>query len=632
MDSARRELLLGELLRLQPESSNPMVTLIRRASSPVIGALVACCDQYMNAETQLVAQSLATGDTARVQRLTEEVARALRDVEAQDAVRVAAMAVRNELEGPHDARALIGPLVRYLDALEPLRTEPRRTRRPAGGVDELARAWHGAPAGEEGPQPAKKEQAASAALDAALGRVGVQAHHDRLAWIEPGCEGRDWLVQFLAGCARLATEAREHALAGFDEWMILSAAWCLYLKEPAELTTQGLENGFAAGHDPRVEEAALAVIEIEWRLVDEGEFPLPYADPFACNGEARRSHSCFASRVVLLALALDARAGRDPRERDDFMDSILQRLWLGHASERNCAYESVGPAAGTEASAWDTFVALELPHEYDSASEWRKSAAAHGSAALASAGLRALTFGELRCIAVAGARLVLAVERQFADSALVAIAAKFGCLYRNLREPPTEVAIGSPAARYLKAASHQIQVLRKLAADLHAPVIEPPIVARARGIYFADAEGSSPRDGFDWKKTRVHWSALRTSTHLADGVAGPHLWLYGKLFQRFTDSILASTETNADAECRWHRIVRFIFLVPYLDSRRINARLADWEEGSRGTASQMKTALRYICASAPLAGLDLHRNLSAVLAGNDLAGITTNPFFGRVPQ
>ena len=76
------------------------------------------------------------------------------------------------------------------------------------------------------------------------------------------------------------------------------------------------------------------------------------------------------------------------------------------------------------------------------------------------------------------------------------------------------------------------------------------------------------------------------------------------------DAIGTASNEGPDAHA-WHRLVRFIFLVPYIEGSR--KRLGDWSLVANRHISirhQMKTALKRLCGLGRYAEVDVYRHLA----------------------
>lgn len=650
MTEAEREQLTRELADLSGGGNrNPVLNLLERIEVDAVKALVACCDQYFNAELRSAAASLAEGGLPRIFDLLGGVSASIRDAdpglffEVERCNQAAAMVLRATEADDSEEQAADALLV-FLSTVECLRTEPRGGKRRQDPLTDAMTLFMGRQPLVRPPERADLRKVISARLDERLASIGVARHHDRESTLMGTTRGRRWLLHWLQGCAATARKASYAIASQSDTLSLWLAALRLYAPKVDAFDAQ-IELVFGGELVHQVEHIARSVVDAEVDLLSEGAaFPAAYASPFGAMHalDASRvsdTHSYFASRVALLALALQAGPLQTQSAKalspDDFGISVVHCLWSPHdTGDYSCAYaDGIGFARRTleadydaqspQRQLWQVLLEACGAREYDVASDWRKEAGRHGSLARTAQWMSSVSLGDLRRITAVGKILLSSPRTVVADSSVLAIVMKLACLLRGIVEPSPSWGIRScPVPKYLNAASHQIHAAQQLIVALRPSLRgEPRLIRMSRNVYFVDPEATVPREGYEWPRTTIAWRSLKSWSHLETGNPGPHLWLYGRPYQELVDEVIASQATAAESPeaSTWQRLVRFIFLVPYVRTHGLRSRLGDWDlHGPGSTDYQLKTSLRHLCISVQVPGLDLERDVLGLFSASSM--------------
>lgn len=625
-----RELADNLRTRLGNDSCNPVLVLIEKARPETVAALLACCDAYLNTEFRLKARKLAPSPQ-RVVSFLQEMTTGLRDVDPGNDSHAPARSgtgkalVRMLLETPANPKAVEQLLAEYLLIL-----------------DVSARDCEGWPT----------EKAA-----AVLQRYGLGERHDSERDLLDAAGGRSDLLQFLEGCAVLSREI-DADLGMNDPWQLIAVYMRLHAGDAAAQSAAGK---FAEVLNPAVEMAAFELGHTEQALITRraGEqgpiapFPPAYLEPPGASAPGRPvtssedHHSYFATRVAIAALAFKAylafreTSGMPDRDwpKTGFADNLLFALWhhgigvvptyeLRYTRPRGKTEQGIScdqvsldfGAASGETRVWAFLSRLHaddhLPREYDIAHQWKDSVGRQGSLVKRAQALMSVTVDDHKRLLDLFTRL--ARHERFGSSAIVALAAKLGCFYRDeLYEPSCRRPQPSAGAKKQAiAASQQIDVIVKLVAMVvpRAPTEGSGLVAMTERIYFRDSQRTSMQDGFAWNNTLIDWS-------LNSDVPGPHVWLYGSLFQQEVDRLIEAIGTSGGAATpEWARLARFIFLVPYVKGRH---RLADWKvepKSDETIESRVKVALKRLCFLTRHAGVHVYEDLARPILGIEAPG------------
>jgi AAA domain len=184
MTEAEREQLTRELADLSGGGNrNPVLNLLERIEVDAVKALVACCDQYFNAELRSAAASLAEGGLPRIFDLLGGVSASIRDAdpglffEVERCNQAAAMVLRATEADDSEEQAADALLV-FLSTVECLRTEPRGGKRRQDPLTDAMTLFMGRQPLVRPPERADLRKVISARLDERLSALTDRLDQD----------------------------------------------------------------------------------------------------------------------------------------------------------------------------------------------------------------------------------------------------------------------------------------------------------------------------------------------------------------------------------------------------------------------------------------------------------------------
>jgi hypothetical protein len=578
---------------------SPVRFLLDNLEDTTVDALVACCDQYMNAEMREAATIVARG--GRIHETIKETGENALRASVASGSRGKWQAIQSALLRQFQRRGGVAPdraeslLLAYFVAIE----------------CDLKRAARSKSAHQVLPH--------------------ISGKHDRTSLLLGGGRWSDELARFLRGCDELARSIASQ-MTGMSEWHWFKAFVILHGANANQMLEDSTPLGFSPDDEDRIYECAERTIELETGLLERADSPfaLAYREPFGApdwDDEDFVPRSGFAARVALASLAAWTRAGPAGEHDIDPIDSLLRHLWRNDTAEtarsskegvrnlsdawwpsmremipkaetRNAAKDLAGARRGLkpdsmEMRACDAVEKIGGASEYQVSGDWRRSGGHNGAFARVIAHRNAIRIADRNLIRLATDRLATDDDGRFRDTVVVALAGKLAALKHEIWEPLTKHPRWSGKSH--NGAPYQIEVIRQLAQKLQAPS-DSLLPGMAKGIYLG-ANGQL-REGFQWRPQPIAWRLLNSASHLeGEGEPGPWLWLYGTSFQAFVDRIigqLASSEPAASDAQEWDRLLRFLFLVPLCKTHGADSRLADYAAVGNDV---LLLAIRLLCGT-----------------------------------